>query len=256
MNNNSGAQYTNAELKLVAGEVHQAPREMNEVMFDGGGYRAKAMAAQAPMREETFSEYHLYTLPRRTTIKNNQSKQVRLMSAEGVKSEKIYEYRGQPYFFSQQMPRLESERVGVFLKFANKKENELGIPLPGGVMRVYKEDSDGMLQFAGEDRIEHTPKDEDVRLQLGNAFDIVAERVQKDYRRISDRVHESSFEITLRNHKEENVVVDVVEPMSGDWRILSASLDAEKRDAQTAVFHVPVSKDGEAVLTYTVQVTY
>ena len=253
LNNNSGAQYTEAQLKLVAGEVNIArPEPRLEAMRGGMGGR-RAMKA-APMREESFAEYHLYTLPRRTTIKQNQSKQVSLLTASRIGVEKIYEYRGDASYYFRKMRPLEKQKIGVFLKFENKKKNQLGIPLPAGVMRVYQEDGDGMLQFSGEDRIQHTPKDEDVRLKLGNAFDVVGERKQTDFERIADEVYESAFEIKVRNHKESDIKVDIVEPMQGDWRIIEKSQDFVKKDAYTAVFSVPVPKDGEAVVTYRVRV--
>ncbi len=253
--NQSGAQYTNAKLKIVAGEVNIVQNVHNlryvEMRSD---VAAEAMAMPA---EESFAEYHLYTIPRRTTIKENQSKQVSLLAADGVKVTKLYEYRGEEYFFSQRFPQVMPEqKVGVFVKFRNDEDNALGIPLPGGTMRVYQEDSEGMLQFAGEDRIQHTPKDEDVRLRMGNAFDVVGERVQKDYKVIASNVHESEYQITLRNHKETDIVVDVVEPMPGDWQILSNSHPYEKRDARTAVFSIPVKQDGEVVLTYRARVRF
>ncbi|MCC6797024.1 MAG: DUF4139 domain-containing protein [Candidatus Hydrogenedentes bacterium] len=255
MNNQSGATFTNAQLKLVAGEVNIAPpsQPQMEMMF-----AAKAMPAAAPPmpQEEAFAEYHLYTMPRRTTIKQNQSKQLALLNGENVKCGKKYEYRGQEYFYSQQVPPTGEEHVGVYLEFRNEEKNGLGVPLPAGVMRVYQEDSEGMLQFAGEDRIKHTPKDENVRLRLGEAFDVIGERVQKEYQVIGTNVHESAYEITLRNHKETDITVDVVEPMPGDWRILEKSHEFVKEDARTAVFSIPVPKDGEVKLTYRVQVRY
>ncbi len=255
MNNQSGATFTNAQLKLVAGEVNRVaqPQPMMEM------YAAKAMMAPAPPpmpQEEAFAEYHLYTMPRRTTIKQNQSKQLALLNGENVKCGKKYEYRGQEYFYSQQVPPTGEEHVGVYLEVRNEEKNGLGMPLPAGVMRVYQEDSEGMLQFSGEDRIKHTPKDENVRLRLGEAFDVIGERVQKEYQVIGTNVHESAYEITLRNHKEIDVTVDVVEPMPGDWRILEKSHEFVKKDARTAVFSILVPKDGEVKLTYRVQVRY
>lgn len=255
LNNQSGAGYENAQIKLVAGDVNRVQDDM--LVRQRMEMHLMAADAAAPMpQQEAFAEFHLYTLPRRTTLKENQSKQVALLAAEGVKSLKKYEYRGQVYFYSQPVPPMIGEHVGVFLEFRNEKENALGIPLPGGVMRVYQEDSEGMLQFAGEDRLEHTPKDETVRLRMGNAFDVIGERVQTDYEVISGNVHESEFKVTLRNHKEQDIVVDIVEPMPSDWRILSGSMEHEKRDAQTAVFSVPVKADGEATVTYRVRVRY
>ena len=252
--NQSGTQYTNAKLKIVAGDVNVVAPDMPVAGGFAGG--RSPLMKQLPV-EESFAEYHLYSIPRRTTIKENQSKQVRLLAADSVKVAKLYEFRGQEYFFSQRFPKVMPEqKVGVFLKFRNDEQNSLGIPLPGGTMRIYQEDSEGMLQFSGEDRIQHTPKDEDLRLRMGNAFDVVGERVQKDYTVIGSNVHESEYEITLRNHKESDIIIDVVEPMPGDWNILSNSNPYEKRDARTAVFSMPVAADGEVVLTYRVRVRF
>ncbi len=254
MHNQSGTTYANAKLKLVAGDVNvvSKPEVLRGERLNSLGYMGDALM---PV-EESFAEYHLYTMPRRTTIKQNQSKQLALLQSDGIQSKKKYEYRGQPHFYSRPMPPMIGEHVSVFLLFENREENALGIPLPAGVMRVYQEDSEGALQFAGEDRIEHTPKDETITLRMGSAFDVIGERIQTDYRRIASNVHECSFEIILRNHKEEDIVVDVVEPMPGDWEILRSSLEFEKVDAGSAVFHVAVPKDGETRLTYRVLVTY
>ena len=254
LNNQSGAQYTDARLKLVAGEVNIVEPERR--LDRNYAYFAKGAAELPPMREESFAEYHLYTLARRTTIKQNESKQVSLLTAAGIGVAKVYEYRGSEGFYSQPIPPRKDEKVAVFLEFANSKENQLGVPLPAGVMRVYQEDSEGMLQFAGEDRLKHTPKDEDVRLRLGNAFDVVGERTQTDFERIADRVFESAYEIKIRNHKDQDVTVDIVEPMTDDWKILSNSHNFVKKDARTAVFSVAVPKDGETVVTYRVRVKY
>lgn len=256
LNNQSGATYENARLKLVAGDVNVVPdfeyRSYDRMAAKNGAVMAEEQFAS----QEAFAEYHLYTMPRPTTLKQNQSKQLALLSADGVTSTKRYEYRGQLHFYSQTMPPMLGEHVSVFLDFENREENALGMPLPAGVMRIYQQDSEGALQFAGEDRIEHTPKDETVTLRMGKAFDVIGERVQTDYRRIASNVHEAAFEIVLRNHKEEDIVVDVVEPMPSDWEILFRSQEFEKKDAQTAIFRVPVPKDGEVKVTYRVRVRY
>ncbi|MGI6460692.1 MAG: DUF4139 domain-containing protein [Candidatus Hydrogenedentales bacterium] len=255
LENQSGASYENARLKLVAGDVNIVqPQMMGKAMME----RGMAMAAAPPemAREETFAEYHLYTIPRRTTIKQNQSKQVALLSGSGVQCEKRYEFRGMLDFYSNRFPPMRDQHVDVFLKFQNSEANRLGIPIPAGIMRIYQEDSEGMLQFAGEDRIQHTPKDEEIRLRMGKAFDVVADRVQKNYSKLSDRAHEAEFEITVRNHKALDVVVDIVEPMPADWKIVSKSHDFVKKDAHTAVFSVPVPKDGKVAVSYRVQVQY
>lgn len=215
-----------------------------------------ALSSAMPMPvEESFAEYHLYTMPRRTTIKQNQTKQVSLLRASGAAVKKVYEFRGQEQYYMQPVPQT-PEHVGVYLELLNSESNQMGMPLPAGVMRVYQEDSSGMLQFSGEDRIKHTPKDETVRLRLGNAFDVVGERTQTDFNRVANNVHESSYTIVLRNHKDQAVTVDVVEPIPGDWTVLKSSHPAVKKDARTAVFSIPVAADGETELTYTVRVVF
>lgn len=253
LNNQAGTAFEDAKLKLVAGEVNQVMPEAPVPMV--GGMRALAMEA-APMQEESFAEYHLYTLPRRTTIKENQSKQVSMFTADGVGISKRYEYRGNTSFYSQRFARFDPQHVEVFVEFMNEEKNGLGMPLPSGIMRIYQEDSENMLQFSGEDHIEHTPKDERVQLRMGTAFDVVAERTQTDFTRISDRVFEAAFEISVRNHKETAMKVDVVEPMPADWTILSSSHGHEKKDAFTAIFSLDVPADGEIVLEYRVRVQY
>ncbi len=255
LDNRSGATYENAELKLVAGDVHRVerrpePREMR-MMMD-----AAVAEAAAPAQQEAFAEYHLYTILRRTTIRQNQQKQVLLLEADNIVSDKHYELQAPSHFFRQQIGTQRDLRPEVYIEFANEEGNNLGMPLPAGIMRVYQEDSAGMPQFAGEDRINHTPRDEDVRLKIGSAFDVVADRVQTDFTRVSDRVTESSFEITLRNHKDADVTVDVVENIQGDWDILDSSHDHEQRDARTAVFSLDVPSRGETVLTYDVRVRW
>ncbi|MBI2432637.1 MAG: DUF4139 domain-containing protein [Candidatus Hydrogenedentes bacterium] len=252
LNNQSGATYTNAQLKLVAGQLNMAPPPMpmdREMKMAIAGAAREAMPV-----EEAFAEYHLYTMPRRTTVKQNQSKQLALLDAAGVGFTKKYEYRSEPHFYYQFLPPMRDQHVQASIEFQNKAENKVGLPLPAGVMRIYQEDSSGTLQFAGEDRIEHTPKDEKVTLRMGEAFDIVADRIQTDYQVIANNVHESAFEITVRNHKAADVVVDVVENLPGDWRVLEKSMEFEKKDAQTVIFHAPVPKDGEVKVTYRVQV--
>jgi hypothetical protein len=256
LDNQSGATYTNAKLKLVAGEVNVVRRPQAVMLGAALEEEVADVAYDAMPVEESFAEYHLYTIPRRTTIKQNQAKQVALLAGSGVECKKIYEYRGQVHYYSDRYRPVGEERADVFLTFRNEKENGLGIPLPAGVMRIYQEDSEGMLQFAGEDSIEHMPKDEDIRLRMGQAFDVVAERKQTDFKRVTDRMTRSEFEITLRNHKEQDVVVDVVEPMPGTWKVVKFSHEYTKKDARTAIFSIPVPKDGEVILTYTMEVRW
>lgn len=251
LNNQSGATYKDAVLKVVAGDVN-----ITQPQFDGRTMKMALRAESAPMREESFAEFHLYTLPRRTTIKQNQSKQVSLFTAEGVKTIKRYEFRGNARYYAQRSRQFETQNVDVFIEFENRKEYQLGVPLPAGIMRIYQPDSEGMLQFAGEDRIKHTAKDERIRLRMGTAFDVVGERSQTDYNKLSNQLYESAYEIKIRNHKESAVSVDVVEPMAGDWTILESSIPFEKKDAFTAVFSLNVEPDDEATLTYRIRVRY
>ncbi len=254
LDNQSGVTYGNAQLKLVAGAVNV----VEENRAAGGAIMAdKAVEMNALgyfAKEESFAEYHLYTMPRRTTVKQNQSKQVRLLTASEVSTRKIYEYRGQVDFYSNPMPKFEPESPSVYLLFKNDEASHLGMPLPGGVLRVYQQDQDGMLQFSGEDRVEHTPKDEEVRLKLGQAFDIKAERKQTDFQILGPQRFEAEFEIVVRNHKSLPIAVDIVEPMPADWEVIKKSQEFVKKDAFTAVFTVPVPVDGAATVNYRVRV--
>jgi hypothetical protein len=257
INNNSGTAYRNAELKLVAGDVNR----VREEPMAGAKMRVMEMAAAAPQpqfQEQSFFEYHLYSLQRPTTLKNNETKQISLLSAANLNVKKELVVNGQAFYYQGYNNPGEpvKEKVGVYVGFRNAKENSLGIPLPAGVVRVYKADTTGAQQFIGEDRIDHTPKDEDVRIKLGDAFDVVAERKQTDYKNIARRVFEYAYEIRIRNHKEEAVSVIVNEPIGGDWEIVSSTFPAEKTAAFAARFTVPVAKDGEAILSYRVRVKF
>ena len=256
INNNSGTTYRNAELKLVAGDVNRVREQME--MGKSDVMRTAAAAPQQQFQEQSFFEYHLYTLGRQTTLKNNETKQISLLSASNFNVKKELVLNGQPYYYQgyNNPGQPIKEKVGVFVEFKNSKENSLGQPLPAGVVRVYKADQTGAQQFIGENRIDHTPKDESVRVKLGDAFDVVAERKQTDYKSIARNVFEYAYEIRLRNHKEEAVTVVVNEPIGGDWEIVNSSFPAEKTAAFAARFNVPVAKDGEAVLTYRVRVRF
>ncbi|MCB1183813.1 DUF4139 domain-containing protein [bacterium] len=253
VDNRSGATYDDAGLLLVAGDINQAPPQ-RLVMAEMADYGAKAVPAG--FAEESLFDYHLYTLQRPTTLKDNQIKQISLFEAEGLGVRKIYRLDGSPQYFRSVGPLVDKPGVDVRYAFENRRENRLGMPLPAGVVRVYGRSAEGSRQLLGEDRIGHTAKDEEVELLVGRAFDIVAERVRTDSRRVSDRVYRHTFAITLRNHKSAPVAVEVVENVGGFWEILDSSLAFSKRDANTIAFDVPVPADGETVLTYTVQVTY
>ncbi len=255
VDNRSGTGYEDAKLQLVAGDVHRAPPEAQPAMRMDTMRARGAVAGQ--MQAEGLFEYHLYTLPRATTLKQNQTKQVRLLDASGLTLRRTYRLRGVGgYYYNPWRPADPKEKVQVLIDFENRESAGLGLPLPKGIVRVYQRDTAGRPQFVGEDRIDHTPKDERVELLLGNAFDITAERRQTEFDKIADRIVESSYEIVLRNHKVADVVVEVLEPLSGDWTMLASSHDHEKPSAFEARFLVPVPADGEVKLTYRVRVQY
>lgn len=262
LTNQSGAAYPNATLQLVAGDVNRArERRMDNVAFLSAGV-AKAAPPAPKMAEESLFEYHLYTLDRPTTLAVNQTKQVALLSASGVPVRKEYLLQGQNYYYSGSYGDLgEKQKVGVFVEFDNKESSRLGMPLPKGIIRVYKRDSEGRAQFVGEDNVDHTPKHELVRLKLGDAFDVTAKRKQTDYKSLGRQgkfgyVHESAFEVVLKNAKKESVTVSLLEPMPGDWEVLQSSHAPIKEASGTARFNVTVPAEGSATLTYRVRVKW
>jgi len=252
--NNSGAVFKNAKLQLVAGDLHRLREE-----YERDATAAKAMvmraAEQPQFAQEAFSEYHLYTLGRRTSIFDKESKQISLLSATSVPVEKVYVVEGQQFYYhNYQHPGSPlKDLVKVYYKFKNEEKSSLGIPMPAGAVRVYQADTKGGVQFVGEDRINHTPKDESLSLHIGNAFDVVCERKQTDFKKLSDRLYEMEFEITLRNHKETPITVEVNEPIGGDWQMLESSHKWTKTEAWAAQFNVPVAKDGTSVLKYRIR---
>ena len=254
LSNNSGTPFHDAKLQLVAGQLNRIPQVAGLV---GGVAREAMMTKAAPQFEqENFSEYHLYSLARRTSVEDKETKQISLLEGSGVPVEKRYVANGQNFYYhTAQTPGAAlKEPIMVFYKFKNDEKAGLGIPLPGGNFRVYQKDSKGGVLFIGEDHIDHTPKDEFVDVKIGNAFDVVVERKQTDYKKIADRVYEMEFNITLRNHKDTPITVEVNEPIGGDWEMLSSSYPATKTAAFAAQFNVPVKANGESVLTYRVRV--
>jgi len=254
IDNRSGATYQDALLKLVAGDIHRVQGEMK---MDLARPMAAAKEASPQFKEESFFEYHLYTLDRRTTIKDNQTKQMTLLDANQVPLKKLFIFSGSPqYYFYQMDQSSNKQKVGVFLELENTKKNNLGMPLPKGTIRVYKEDKDGSLQFVGEDRIDHTPKDEKFKIKIGEAFDVLGERVQTDYKRLGRNLFEVGFEVSLRNHKDEDIKVFVEEPIPGDWEMLSNTHPYEKLQAHLIRFEVPVAKDKEVKVKYRIRFKY
>jgi hypothetical protein len=256
LTNQSGARYDDAVLKLVAGQVHR--EEVERRYTDRLAMRA--MAAPPPeFAEEAFFEYHLYSLDRRATVADNETKQMRLLAANAVPIRKQFLVVGQPAAFRSRQGDLgQRVPVGVFLELRNDQKSHLGMPLPAGTVRLYKQDASGAEQFIGEDKVRHTPKDEVVRLKAGDAFDVVATRVQTDYREINVKPYrvEVAFAVTIRNHKKTPVAVDVREPVGGEWKVVESSLPAEKIDAGTLGFHAEVPADGETTVTYRVRVAF
>lgn len=259
LTNRSGAAYPNARLQLVAGDLNRVSDDQPQPRATLA--MAGKMADAAEMQQESLFEYHLYTLQRPTSLAENQTKQVALMSAMRVPVRKEYLLEGANYYYSGQHGELGQKiKVGVFVEFDNKGVG-LGIPLPRGVMRLYKKDSQGNAQFVGEDRIDHTPKNETVRLKLGEAFDLTADKKQTAFQKLAgtgrfNYVFESAYEIVLKNAKSEAVTVTIREPMPGDWTMVSESHPHAKAASGTAEWHVKIPAEGKTTLTYRVRVRY
>ena len=257
LTNNSGTAFHNARLQLVAGDLNRLPQG-NLMARDEVRAMSKAVAAAPQFQQENFSEYHLYSLGRRTSVEDKETKQISLLQGSDVPVNKIFVVNGQNFYYhNYQNPGSPiKDPVMVFYKFKNEEKAGLGMPLPAGNLRVYQKDSKGGVLFVGEDRIEHTPKDEMITVHIGNAFDVVSERKQTDFKKIASNVYEMEFEITLRNHKDTAITVEANEPIGGSWEMLSSSYKFTKTSAWAAQFQVPVEKNGASVLKYRVRVTW
>ena len=258
IDNKSGSTYSNAALKLVAGDINRASDRRREGrLMEVAAKAASVDNAERDFKSEGFFEYHLYTLESRTTVKDNQTKQLALMSAADVPVDKHFIYHGAAeYCRTQYGVPMSNQKVGVYLELKNSRDNRLGVPIPKGRVRVYKADTSGSHQLVGEDWVDHTPKDEKIKIKMGDAFDVVGQRTQKDWKKIAANLYEIEWEISLRNHKKEAITVEVVEPMPGDWEILRASHPHEKIQAFTAQWKIPVPKEGEAKLAYRIRVRF
>jgi hypothetical protein len=245
--NNSGATYNNAKLKLVAGDVNLIQPQYNRRLYKGETLMAMDGRPAPQFEEKEFFEYHIYNLQRKTTIRNNETKQISLFEAADVKANKKYYYKGRNYYGNNS-----NNKVSVILEFENDKSNNLDIPIPKGKVRVYKSDGDA-LEFIGEDLIDHTSKNEKVKLKIGDAFDIVVTDTQMENKKITQRVYEQTYVITIKNKKDEDIVVDVERNMGLNWSILNSSLDFEKLNAQNILFKVAVKANGESVLKFRVR---
>jgi hypothetical protein len=238
VDNRSGATYPDAALKLIAGEVHRVeePKIAGAPMLDLEHIRG------GRVEEKPFFEYHMYTIGGTTTIKDNEVKQIQLLGETQVKAEKQYNFDA-----------MRNPKVMVVMRFENSSADGLGVPLPAGKVRVFKSDVDGSLEFIGEDRIDHVPKDEEVKLYVGDAFDIVGERIRTDFSRISDKVTDESVRIEVSNHKEDDVTVTITEHMYGDWNIRRESHPYRKVKADLVEFDLTVEADSTSAVTYTVR---
>lgn len=247
VNNKAGTSYENAKLKLVAGEVHRVVKPAHISRDEAVTATAEETyeGAKDSFAEESLFEYHLYTLERPATLRNNQVKQLSLLSVDSIPVEKELVFDVS-----------KSNDVQAALSLNNSKANGLGMPLPAGVLRVYKADSEGQLQFLGEDSIEHTPKDEEVKVVIGNAFDVTGTRTQTSYNKISLNIWRESYETEIKNHKSEPQKVKIVEHFYGDWEITNTSDPYEKKDAYTAEWEITVPADVSKKVTYTVERSY
>lgn len=212
-------------------------------------------AVGGQFQEQAFAEYHLYSLQGKTDVSDNETKQLSLFNASAVPSKKLFIYDpGAPAVpYRGHSPRSQ-QKVNVKMEIENSQKNNLGLPLPKGKVRVYKKDSDGALQFIGEDLIDHTPRDEKVRLYIGDAFDLVGERKQTNYQRVSDHVTRYNYEISLRNHKDKAATITAVEHAYGQWKILSFSHPFTKKDSRTFEFPVSVPARSEVKILYEIEI--
>ncbi len=255
LTNRSGTSYPEARLQLVAGDVNRVQDEMSHAARPMAA-RVMDAAPKSSMAQESLFEYHLYTLQRPTTIANNQTKQVALLGAAGVPVTKELVLQGRDYYYRSSVGNIgQKMKVGVFVQFENREAARLGMPMPKGIVRVYKKDSAGNAQFVGEDRIDHTPKNERVRLKLGEAFDVTADKKQTDFKKRDttsawSHAFESAYEIVLRNAKKEAVTVIVREPLPGDWTMLEETHPHQKPAAGTAQWKVSVPAEGNVTLRY------
>jgi hypothetical protein len=258
IDNKSGATYGNAALKLVAGDINRADEPKRALRAMEMAVKAASPAdASRDFKSEGFFEYHLYTLDGRTTIKDNQTKQLALMNATDVTIAKQLVYYGAAdYYRTSYGAPVSNQKVAVLLELRNSKDNRLGVPLPKGKVRVYKADAAGSQQLIGEDWIDHTPTDERVKIKLGEAFDVVGERTQKEWRKIASGLYEVEWEIALRNHKKDAQTVTVIEPIPGDWQVLTSTHAWDKPEAHTLRFSIPIPKESAAKLAYRVRLKF
>ena len=244
INNQSGKSYSDAKLKLIAGEINRA----DDVFIRGGRAKSTAYLAEdaSGFQEKAFFEYHMYTLPRKATLADKEQKQISLFEPASTTVEKVYLYK----------PDTNPKNVDVAIKFVNSEATGLGMPLPAGRVRLFKADTDGMKILLGEERIDHTPKDEKLSLKVGTAFDITAEYAVKDQLRVSSKIEDQTFEITLNNRKDTDITVEIEKKLYGFWEIIEADFEFEKKDATTILFKQKLTKNGSKTVNFKVRFSY
>lgn len=257
LDNRSGTSFPDAELRLVAGDVNKVVPADD---YDGdmvAEEKEYAKKDEGGFQEESFFEYHLYKLGRPTTILDKEQKQSTLLEARGATVKKKLIFNGNSYWYRNQYGAVATnQKVSVFLDLENTEKNKLGIPLPKGIVRVYKADSSGARQFIGEDRIDHTPRDEKVRVKMGEAFDVVVDRKQMAWKPLGSCVSETDWQTEVRNHKDTPVEVQLFEPVGGDWEVVSSSLPTHKEDAHTFTIDVKVAARASTKVTFKVRVRW
>ena len=256
LQNNSGTAFTNAKLQLIAGDLHKVEGDLGRANFVADAM--KLAESRQEMTQQAFSEYHLYSLARRTSIHHAETKQLALLHGQGVPVTRRFVVDGQQFYYrNRQHPGTPiKDTVKVFYDFKNAAASSLGMPLPAGTVRVYQTDPNGSVQYVGEDRIDHTPKDETVSVQIGSAFDVVCERRQTDFQDLGGNTYEFAYEVTVRNHKDTAVAVELNEPIGGDWTMISSTHTWTKTEAWAARFTAPVAASGEARVRYRVRVKW
>ncbi|MFH1428970.1 MAG: DUF4139 domain-containing protein [Candidatus Margulisiibacteriota bacterium] len=245
IHNNSGSGYPDASVQLIAGTPHQVAQTPPARLVL---HMEKAGAGTA-LSEEAFFEYHLYELQHKTTLNNAETKQISLMKVSNINLNKKYVLENSQTFA---LGQIHKQNPDVKLVFNNSSKNGLGTPLPKGKIRIYKADSKDRLQFAGEDIIEHTPKDELITITAGNVFDITTERVLKEDVRVNDRQYEKTIEVTIANHKDTDIVIDIKDTFYRAIKVLNSSHKYKLADAKTAVFTISVPKNSKTTLRYAV----
>jgi hypothetical protein len=257
MNNQSGMTFTDAKIKLMAGDVNRVQPDYSVGIGRSMGSGARAMSAEKVVTEKSFDEFHLYTLGNPATLRDKETKQVEFVRAAGVKAERVYVFEGTQQYNRRGVAT--PGKVQVYREFKNSEANKLGIALPKGKVRFYSQDGDRQLEFVGENQIDHTPKDEVIRVLTGNSFDLVGEhRMTNNTEDSANRVVSQTFEIKVRNRKKEPVEIRVIERAThgGNWTLTAQSQPHEKKDAATFEFRVPLKPDEEKVVTYTIRYTW